>query len=73
MNRRVRGWTNYFHYRNSSRRLSYVKNFVETRITIHLRKRHKIRHYYQGFNEFPRADLYSKYGLYKVPTKAKWV
>jgi len=73
VNRKVRGWTNYFHYRNSSRRLSYVKNFVETRVTIHLRKRHKIRNYYRGFNLFPRRELYNKYGLYKIPTTAKWV
>lgn len=73
VNRKVRGWTNYFHYRNSSRRLSYVKNFVETRVTIHLRKRHKIRNYYRGFKTFPRQKLYDNYGLYKIPTTAKWV
>ena len=73
VNRRLRGWSNYFHFRNSSRRLSCVKNFVETRVILHLRRRHKLRRYYQGFRTFPRERLYNEYGLYKVPTTAKWV
>ena len=43
VNRSLRGWANYFHYRNSSDKMSKVRNHAEERLRNHLRKRHKIR------------------------------
>jgi len=35
-------------------------------------KRHKIQDRGTGIDRFPSQPLYTKYGLYKVPTKAGW-
>jgi len=42
VNRSLRGWANYFHYRNSSLAMSKVRNHAEERLRTHLRKRHKV-------------------------------
>ena len=68
----LRGWVNYFHYRNSSLAMSKVKTHAEDRLRTHLMKRHKIKDRGTGLRRFPQADLYERYGLYKIPTVAGW-
>jgi RNA-directed DNA polymerase len=72
VNRSLRGWVNYFHYWNSSLAMSKVKTHAEDRSRTHLMKRHKIKDRGTGLRRFPQADLYERYGLYKVPTVAGW-
>jgi len=72
MNVTLRGWVNYFHYRNSSRILDKVKAHAEERLRTHLMKRHKIRDRGTGLGRFPSQKLYVHYGLYKVSTTAGW-
>jgi RNA-directed DNA polymerase len=72
MNAALRGWVNYFHYRNSSGMLDKVKAHAEERLRTHLMKRHKIRDRGTGLGRFPSQKLYAYYGLYKVPTRAGW-
>jgi hypothetical protein len=72
MNAALRGWVNYFHYRNSSRILDKVKAHAEQRLRTHLMKRHKVRDRGTGLGSFPSHKLYAHYGLYKVPTTAGW-
>ena len=72
VNRSLRGWANYFHYRNSSLAMSKVKHHAEDRLRTHLMKRHKIKDRGTGLHRFPHADLYERYGLYKVSTVAGW-
>ena len=72
VNRSLRGWANYFHYRNSSLSMNKVRNHAEDRLRTHLMKRHKVKDRGTGFRRFPSAHLYGRYGLYKVPTKAGW-
>lgn len=72
LNAAVRGWVGYFHVRNCSRVLTRLREHVEERMRTHLRRRHKIRDRKVGFVRFANRDLYSKYGLYKVPTTAGW-
>ncbi len=72
VNRSLRGWVNYFHYRNSSLAMSKVRSHAEERLRTHLRKRHKIRNRKAGVVRFPRRDLYECYGLYKPPMEAGW-
>ncbi|MCX7099902.1 MAG: hypothetical protein NTV43_18560, partial [Methylococcales bacterium] len=72
MNASLRGWTGYFHYRNSSGVLEKVKTHAEECLRKHLMKRHKVKDRGIGLGRFPSQQLYAKYGLYKVPTKAGW-
>ena len=72
MNATLRGWANYFHYRNSSRVLEKVKTHAEERLRTHLMKRHNVKDRGTGMGRFPRQQLYTHYGLYKVPTTAGW-
>ncbi len=72
VNSSLRGWANYFHYRNCSASLGHVKWHVEERVRTHLRKRHKIRNRMAGYNKYTTDRLYSDYGLYKMPTTAAW-
>jgi len=72
VNRSLRGWANYFHYRNSSLAMSKVRNHAEDRLRTHLMKRHKVKDRGTGIRRFPSRDLYGRYGLYKVPAVAGW-
>ena len=72
MNASLRGWAGYFHYRNSNGVLEKVKVHAEERLRKHLMKRHKVKDRGIGLGRFPSQQLYTKYGLYKVPTKAGW-
>jgi len=72
VNRSLRGWANYFHYRNSNRAMSTVRTHAEDRLRTHLMKRHKIKDRGTGLHRFPHRDLYERYGLYKVSTRAGW-
>lgn len=70
VNLTLRGWTAYFHYRNCSEALSQVREHAEQRLRTHLRRRHKIKDRGTGYLCFTGSSLYTKHGLYKVPTRA---
>lgn len=72
VNRRLMGWANYFHYRNSSLAMSKVRNHAEDRLRTHLRRRHKVKDRGSAFKRFPGSSLYERYGLYRLPMKAGW-
>ena len=72
VNRSLRGWANYFHYRNSSDVMSKVRQHAEDRLRTHLMKRHKVRDRRAALCRFQRRDLYERYGLYKVSGAAGW-
>lgn len=72
VNRSLSGWVNYFHYRNSSLAMEKVKTHAEQRLRTHLMKRHKVKARGIGEGRFPSADLYRRYGLYRVSTVAGW-
>jgi RNA-directed DNA polymerase len=72
VNRSLKGWANYFHYRNSNQVMEKVKTHAEQRLRTHLMRRHKVKDRGIGAGRFPSVDLYWRYGLYKVPTAAGW-
>ncbi|TYO95745.1 group II intron reverse transcriptase/maturase [Geothermobacter ehrlichii] len=72
VNSALRGWVGYFHIRNCSKTLEHVRGHVEQRLRTHLSKRHKVRDRRAGYARFGNGVLYTKYGLYKVPTTAGW-
>lgn len=72
MNATLRGWSNYFHYRNSSKALEKVRRHTEERMRTHLMNRHKVKNRGTGIGRFPSCEFYTRLGLYKVPTTAGW-
>jgi len=72
MNRTLQGWSEYFHFRNSSKQFLKVKRHAEERLRIHLRKRHKVRDWKESVTRFPRRVIYEEYGLFRLSTTAGW-
>jgi len=72
VNETVRGWVEYFHFKNCSRKMLQVRTHLEDRLQTHLRRRYKIRDRGSGYLRFPRRVLYERHGLFKVPTTAGW-
>ncbi len=72
LNASLRGWTGYFHYRNSSNVFRSARMQVEERLRTHLRRRHKLKSRGAAYDRFPNHSLYERYGLFKLPTTAGW-
>ena len=72
LNRTLRGWSNYFHYRNSSGTFKSVKMHIEERMRTQLRRRYQLRSRAQAYQAFPGRFLYDRLGLFKLPTTANW-
>lgn len=72
LNQALRGWSGYFHYRNCSRLFGRVKWHAEERLRTHLRQRHKVKDRGSAYRRFPNRALYTRHGLYKLPTTAGW-
>jgi RNA-directed DNA polymerase len=69
-NGKVRGWTGYFYYGNSSKVFAQLKRYLEERVRGYLRRKHRIKG--RGYTKYPDAYLYENLGLYKIPTTAPW-
>ena len=52
--------------------MSKGRTHAEDRLRTHLMKRHQVKDRGTGLRRFPCADLYGRYGLYKIPTVAGW-
>ena len=70
LNESVRGWTGYFYYGNCSRDLTKLKDFLDERLRIYLRRKHAKKS--RGYKVYPYRYLYDNLGLYKIPTTAPW-
>ena len=49
-----------------------VEWHAEERLRTHLRKRHKLKDRGSAYRRFPSHALYTRHGLYKIPTTAGW-
>jgi RNA-directed DNA polymerase len=72
MNTSLRGWVNYFRYRNSRQAFEKVRVHAEERLRTHLMKRHRVKDRDTALKRFPRSLLYTRYGLYLVPSTTGW-
>ena len=70
LNEAVRGWAGYFYYGNCSKDFSALRNFLEERVRIYLRRKHQKKS--RGYKAYPYSYLYDTLKLFKLPTKAPW-
>src|SRR5690606_2446816 len=59
-------------FRNSSQAMNKIRSHAEARLRTHLMKRYKVKDRQTGQARFRHADLYGRYGLYKIPAGAGW-
>jgi group II intron reverse transcriptase/maturase len=70
LNRMLRGWSGYFHYRHSSRVMNKLNWQVRRRLRRWLWRKHgRKRGLWSGY---PDKSLYEKYGLWPLPIHAAW-
>lgn len=70
LNQMIEGWVNYFYFKNCSRDLSQFKEYLNQRVRIFLRRKHRKKG--QGYKAYPNSYLYEVLGLFKIPTNAPW-
>ncbi len=66
VNQVVRGWSQYFHYANSTDAFTHVQRAVRRRVRNWLWRKHGRR---RGID---REALHERYGLYRMPLTAQW-
>jgi RNA-directed DNA polymerase len=64
LNRKLRGWVNYFDLGSVGRAYSVVNYHVTSRLRRWLCRKHKVRG--QGYSRYPDRHLYLKLGLYQL-------
>jgi len=72
LNQTARGWSNYFYYGHGHRKMKKVKYYMEERLRLHLRYRHKLDNRGAVYTCFPRRFIYDHLGRYKVPVTPAW-
>ena len=72
LNQTARGWSHYFHYGHGHRKMKKVKYYMEERLRLHLRYRHKLSNRGAAYTRFPRRFIYDHLGLYKIPITPAW-
>ena len=70
VNQVLRGWVGYFHFGNSVSVMNRMKHYSQDRLRRWLWRKHGGRH--SLWQHYPLARLHAHYGLYELPTKAKW-
>ena len=60
LNEAVRGWVGYFYYGNCSRDLTKLKEFLDERVRIYLRRKHAKKS--RGYKDYPYRYLYDNLG-----------
>src|SRR3990167_5337379 len=69
VNETVRGWVGYFYFKNCSRDLQQLNEYLKERVRIYLRRKHRNVSKYKAY---PNRYLYETLVLYKIPTTARW-
>lgn len=70
VNRVLRGWAGYFHFSNSVTVMNRMNHYSQDRLRRWLWRKHGC---HRGlWKHYPVERLYTQYGLYELPTTAKW-
>lgn len=70
LNRLLRGWSGYFHYRQSSRVMGKLNWQVRDRLRRWLWRKHGCRR--ALWQAYPDERLHGQYGLWPLPTRVAW-
>lgn len=70
VNRVLRGWAGYFHYGNSVTAMNRMKRYSQNRFRRWLWRKHGCRR--SLWTHYQTEQLHARYGLYELPTTAKW-
>jgi RNA-directed DNA polymerase len=70
MNRLLRGWSGYFHYRHSSRVMGKLNWQVRDRVRRWLWRKHGKKR--ALWSDYPDERLQAQYGLWPLPERAAW-
>jgi hypothetical protein len=69
LNRRLRGWANYFRWGNSTEKFAHIDQYVHQRLAIWMGKKHKLRprRNWRRFN----SEWHQGIGVYQLVGKAR--
>lgn len=70
LNRRLKGWTGYFHYANSTRVLGQVGQYTRNTLRRWLWRKHGCSR--ALWASYTNEELHERFGLYRMPAGAAW-
>jgi len=70
LNRMLRGWSGYFHYRQSTRVFGKTLRWVGDRLRRWLWRKHNRTK--ALWSAYPKEVLHNRYGLWRLPTRVSW-
>jgi len=69
-NQVLRGWSAYFHFRNSTSVMGDMKRYTQNRLRRWLWRKHDCKH--SLWTHYTEERLHTQYGLWALPTTAAW-
>jgi len=70
LNKLLRGWSGYFHYRQSTRVFSKTQDWVQDRLRRWLWRKHNCTT--ALWSDYPKGLLHDRYGLWRLPMRVSW-
>lgn len=70
LNRLLRGWSGYFHYRQSTRVFSKTQAWTRERLRRWLWRKHNCTT--ALWSDYPKELLHDRYGLWRLPMRVSW-
>ena len=70
LNQLLRGWSGYFHYRQSTRVFSKTQHWMRDRLRRGLWRKHDRTK--ALWSDYPNELLHDRYGLWRLPMRVSW-
>src|ERR1035437_1622731 len=70
LNKLLRGWSGYFHYRQSTRVFGKTQHWVRDRLRRWLWRKHNCTQ--ALWSDYPNELLHDRYGLWRLPMRVSW-